>query len=403
VGKRRLHILGAGTWQLPSIALAKSLGYRVLVTDVYRDRPGYSLADDHEVMDISDEAGTLSVARHYKIDGIVCDTTDVGVTTAAFVAEKLRLPGIGYEVARNFTSKHRMRELSLRAGLPCPRFQLVKSLDEALVASDRIGYPLIMKPIANQSSRGVHRIESKAGIECAFADARSFTRTGELLVEECLTGTEVTVESFCVGGRVHVTGISDKRHFRHLPTVASRLTYPPDLASAVMTEIRRINEATIRALGLVDGVTHAEYFVGDGHVTLVEIAARGGGSRIYSHIVPYLADFDVPRYWLRWLMSEALFSPQIERIETRAANLEFFDVPAGKVRSIDGLREVRELPGVHEVLLEFSVGDMLAAVTDDRSRHGLMLVFGDSREQVLTRSERVKAMLRVTVDPLFAD
>jgi hypothetical protein len=49
-----LHVLGAGPWQLPTVRLAKSIGYRVLVTDVYAERPAYALADFHEVVDITD-------------------------------------------------------------------------------------------------------------------------------------------------------------------------------------------------------------------------------------------------------------------------------------------------------------------------------------------------------------
>ena len=44
-----IHILGGGQWQLPTIRLAKSLGYRTLVTDMYAERPGYALADEHAV------------------------------------------------------------------------------------------------------------------------------------------------------------------------------------------------------------------------------------------------------------------------------------------------------------------------------------------------------------------
>src|ERR1039458_1168339 len=93
---KTVHVLGGGQWQVPTIRLAKSLGYRVLVTDIYRDRPGYALADEHAVMDIADREGTLRIA---------CDTTDVGVPTMAYVAERLGLPGIGYETALNFTNK----------------------------------------------------------------------------------------------------------------------------------------------------------------------------------------------------------------------------------------------------------------------------------------------------------
>ena len=98
-----IHILGAGQWQVPTIRLAKALGYRVFVTDVYRERPGYAFADEHECVDIADLDLTLRTAEQHRIDGIVCDTTDVGVPTMAYAADRLCLPSFGYETAQNFT------------------------------------------------------------------------------------------------------------------------------------------------------------------------------------------------------------------------------------------------------------------------------------------------------------
>src|SRR5215831_10798249 len=103
---KTIHILGAGQWQIPAIKLAKALGYRVFVTDMYQERPGHQLADDYEVVDITDREQTLRAAGARRIDGIVCDTTDVGVPTMAWVAERLGLPGIGYDTALNFTNKY---------------------------------------------------------------------------------------------------------------------------------------------------------------------------------------------------------------------------------------------------------------------------------------------------------
>ena len=45
-----LHVLGGSPWQIPTVRLAKSMGYRVLVTDYFQDRPAYAYADFHEVV-----------------------------------------------------------------------------------------------------------------------------------------------------------------------------------------------------------------------------------------------------------------------------------------------------------------------------------------------------------------
>jgi len=249
-GVKTIHILGGGQWQLPTIRLAKSLGYRTLVTDIYSERPGYALADEYAVVDIADREGTLKVAEERQIDGIVCDTTDVGVPTMAYVAEKMGLAGIGYESALNFTNKHRMRCITAPAGVPNPCFRLARSAQAARAAAVDIGFPAVIKPLDNQSSRGVHIVRFPEEAEAAYADAARFTRADAVLVEGFLDGVEVTVESFVIDGEVMVLGISDKDHFAHRPEVACRLTYPADFPAAILERIREVNRRAIKALGL---------------------------------------------------------------------------------------------------------------------------------------------------------
>jgi biotin carboxylase len=390
-----IHILGAGAWQVSTIRLARDLGCQVLVTDMYRERPGYALADAHEVVDITDREATLAVAARYAVSGIVCDTTDVGVPTMAWVAEQLGLPGIGCETALNFTNKHLMRTLTAAAGVPNPRFALVRSLAESMCALGDIGLPAVVKPVNNQSSRGVHVLRNLEQLDECWADARRFSRTGDVLVESFIAGTEVTVEGVCLDGDPLVVGISDKDHFGHRPEVANRLTYPAALADRTLDRIRSVNATVVRALGLRTGVTHAEYMVADDDVYLIEIAARGAGSFVYSHIVPWLAGIPVPALYLRAAMGERW--TERPRALQRAANLAFFDFPSGRVVGIEGVDRARREPGVQEVLLEFSVGDVLAPPTDDRSRHGLVVVFGETRQEVLERTEQVKGIVKVRV------
>ncbi len=391
----KLHVLGGGLWQVPTIRLARSLGHEVLVTDLYQERPGYALASAHEVIDITDRERTLEAARRHKIDGILCDTTDVGVPTAAYVAEQLGLPGPGYEVALNFTNKGRMRTITRDAGLSPVQFHLATNISEVNEAAKDLGYPLVVKPVDSQSSRGVHRVDGPEPLMAGFHDALRFSRSGQVLAEEFLPGTEATVEGFCLDGRYVTTGVSDKGHFVHRPEVANRLTYPANFDDATMGRLRSLNESVVRTLGLRNGVTHAEYMVHEGEVRLVEIAARGGGSLIHSDIVTHLSGIDVPRATIE--LALGIRPNVIATGEPRAANLAFLEFPPGVVTAIDGAEEARRLPGVHTLLLEFALGDAIRPPEDDRSRPGMVVVFGSTREEVLETTDVVKNLVRVTV------
>jgi biotin carboxylase len=351
------------------------------------------LADDHECIDIADQHLTLRAAERRRIDGIICDTTDVGVHTMAYVAERLGLPGIGIEASLNFTNKYRMRYLTSRAGLPTPPFFLVRTLSEALRGLNDIGLPAVIKPVDSQSSRGVHVIRSRDQLASFAEDALRCSYSRQAIVEGFLDGTEVTVESFCCDGRVYVAGISDKDHFAHRPEVADRLTYPAALPEEVFERIRVTNERVVRTLGLNTGIAHGEYMVVGGNVFLLEIAARGAGSRVYSHIVPYLAGTSVPEAYLKFVTTGKMSIRPDGK--SRAANLGFFHFPSGIVRKIVGLESARRMIGVQEIMLEFSVGNSLSPPDDDRSRPGFVVVFGESRDEVLRITDRVYDTVQV--------
>ena len=390
---KTIHILGAGQWQVPTIRLAKASGYRTFVTDIYSDRPGYAFADEYECVDITDMDLTLRAAMRHRVDGIVCDTTDVGVPTMAYVADHLGLPGIGYETALNFTDKHRMRCLTSEAGVRNPPFRLVISPDEARRAANHIGLPVVVKPVDNQSSRGVHVVRTLEQVEVFAEDAIRCSRSKRAIIEGFLDGTEVTVESFCSDGEIFVAGISDKDHFAHRPEVANRLTYPAAFPPETLQRIRDMNEKVVRTLGLKAGIAHAEYIVVGADVFLVEIAARGAGSRVYSHIVPYLAGASVPKTYLEFIVGGRMSIRPDGKL--RAANLAFFEFSPGTVRRIEGLDEAQKVSGVQEILLEFNVGDRLNLPEDDRSRPGLVVVFGTTRDEVLAATARVFDTIRV--------
>lgn len=391
-----IHVLGGGRYQVPTVQLAKAMGHRVLVTDKYAERPAYAFADVHEVVDIRDAEGTLAAARKHEIDGIVCDTTDVGVPIMAWVAEQLGLPGISHETALAFTDKLHMRERTSAAGVPGPAFRAIRHFADLVRAVDELGLPLVVKPSDSQGSRGVHVVRERAGLERCLADALQHTSGQVVLAETFLPGVEVTVEGVVIAGRPFVVGISDKGHYAHRPEVANRLTYPAALPPHVLRRIGQVNADVVRALGMVDGVTHAEYFVDGEDVFLVEIAARGGGSHVYSHIVPWLAGVDVPAMYLEYLLGGRM-GPPPDGVP-RAANLEFLDFPLGRVKAVHGLEEARALPGVQVVSLDVVPGDVLRPASEDSNRHGQVLVLGATRDEVLATTRRVFETVRVDVE-----
>lgn len=394
--KRLLHILGAGPWQLPTVRLAKSLGHRVLVSDLYPDRPAYALADFHEVVDITDLESTLAVAARYRIDGILCDTTDIGVATAAYVAEQLGLPGMGYETALNFTDKGRMRQLTDRGGLVVPRYRLVTRADELENAAAEVAYPLIVKPVDNQSGRGVSRLGDGNNLAAAYQAARGFSRSGQVLIESCVEGSEIIVDGFVVNGHPQILGVARKIPYPDTVTVSSRIHYPGGPPGSDFDRIQSATCHTVTALGLLNGVFHAEFMIHGHDVVPIDIAARGGGVMIYSHIVPYISGVNANREMVQWAIGESIAIKP--RRTPRAANIEFIRMPPGRLSEIIGIEAAAAVPGVAAIHFNLGVGEQVGALEHKDRRPGYVVALADTAREVIDISLQAKSLLSVRMD-----
>ena len=100
--------------------------------------------------------------------------TGSGVMASAIAMDKVR-------------SKHLFRA----AGIPTPDYAVAASLEEASVAAEKIGFPLIIKPSGQGSSVGMSKVFERAELNEAVGVALQYGDA--VLLETCVTGDEFTV------------------------------------------------------------------------------------------------------------------------------------------------------------------------------------------------------------------
>ena len=367
------------------------MGHRVLVTDMYGARPAYAIADLHEVVDITDRDATLAVARRHRIDGVICDTTDVGVPTAAFVAQSLSLSGIGLEAALNCTDKARMRRLTSDSVV---RYQVVRQASELHQAVGDVGLPLVVKPADNQSGRGVRIVSHPAEVQGAFDRAWAFSRSGRVLLEQVLTGTELIVDGFVTHGDAAILAVAMKTPYADNPTISSRIHYP--MANDLPVDahgLQQVCQSTIAALGLRQGVFHAEFMVCPDRIVPIDIAARGGGVLIYRHVVPHVSGVDVNRAMIDLAMGGSpVTSPRATR---GCANIEFLRMPMGHLDAVLHAEQARAVEGVSAVVFNIAPGEAVGPLNDKDQRPGYIVALGETSQATITACEQARALLRV--------
>jgi biotin carboxylase len=368
---------------------------RTIVADVSHNAPGRFLADEFVQIDTNNRLGLLEIAQLRKVDVVMSDQTDRVIPTVAFLNAYLGLRGIRPETALVFTNKLEMRRTIERNGgnrVGMPEYAEVTTLPETKQFASKWGFPLVLKPKISQSSIGVFKVENESELMGSFKGAMRRSADGKILVEQFIKGTEVTVEGISLGGKNRTLAVSEKEHYNFNPCIARRLAYPAYLPKAIFERIASNAETVVDLLGLQDGLTHAEYRILDGVPYLVEVAARGGGNRISSFIVPHVSGVDVYDLLIKKLLGLTADIPQ--RL-SRAANLEFLDFPPGKVRTIEGLAQVTEEHAADEIRLSFRPGDRIGQPNDDKTRLGYFISLGHTRDEVERKAQRVRNLVKV--------
>ncbi len=395
--KKSILIIPGSQYQVPLIHKAHARGYRVVCADRDPRCPGGRDADEFHAIGLDEREELLNLARTIRPVGIVTDQTDAAVVVVAWLSEQLGLRGIGVPCARLFTEKHQMREFGRTHGFPTPEFFLSMDLPSAKAAAVAIGFPVVIKPVSNQASKGVHRVDTPEDLAECFADAANYSAANGVLVEQFIDGTEFTVEGFMGKGGHRTLGISEKSHYAQHPMVARSLRYTPSNSRFDYAELRRAHDDWINQSHLPFGMTHAEYKFSQGRYYLIEVATRGGGTRIASDIVPWISGVDYQELMLDAVLEGRTGGVQ-GALEQRCALLEFFQFPVGRVRTISGVNEVRSLTGVLDVVLSCEVGDFLPALTDDTVRPGYFILQTNTEAELQHMRERVLDLVKVQVE-----
>lgn len=392
----RIMVVAGGKWQCPLVKMAKGEGHFVVCTNLYKDSPAFQYADKYAVVNVLDREANLKIAKDNKVDVVITSQSDIAVPTVAYISEQLKLKGIGLDTAERFTNKHIMRQVTSDAGFPSPKFRLCHSVEEAEEFVKEVE-PSIIKPLDSQSSRGVHVVNCITDVRRYWDDCISYSNAEKaIVIEEYIDGREFTVDGLKTEDAYYVTAISEKSHFKNNPSVADRLIFSHDNDKYDYEKLAKVNKSMVEAMGLPFGLTHAEYKFRDGEFYLIEIAARGGGTRISSDIVPILSGIDSERVHLDILLGNKVKIDVGEK--HNYAILGFFDFPAGTVTEISGVDDAKKIEGVIDVEIELSTGDKVYGIHDDRSRPGYYIVYADTKEQLYEREKKLKNMVRVAIE-----
>ena len=267
------------------------------------DWPRESLADtfylpaDLPLADIVQAVTHLT--RTHKLDRIVA-LDEYDMETAATLREHLRVPGMGLTTMRYFRDKLAMRMKALERGVRVPDFVPVLNHDDIRYYLEHVPGPWVLKPRQEASAIGIRKIH--AGEELWPILEQLGDKQSSFLLERFLPGDVFHVDSVVSESTVVFANVS--KYGQPPMNVAQGggvfTTFTVPRQSDADGGLRQINGELITGLGLVRGVSHAEFICAhaDRHFYFLEIAARVGGAYI-NEMVEAATGLNLWREWAR--------------------------------------------------------------------------------------------------------
>lgn len=391
---KKLLIIGASILQLPAIKKAKELGHYVAVADFNPNAVGIPFADKFYNASTIDIDAICEVAKDFQPDGIMTLATDMPMRSIAAATSLLGLPGISMDTAIKSTDKGEMIKAFKERGVESPWFYIIEKEEQLQEVMPCIEYPCILKPTDNAGSRGVMLVNSEAELMEAYQYSVSQSRGGWVILEEYMTGPEVSVEVMVVDGEPHVLQVTDKLTTGAPYFVEMRHNQPSMLPTNDVERIKDLACRAVKSVGINCGPSHVEIKLTPSGPKMVELGARMGGDCITTHLVPLSTGVDMIKATIDVSLG---LTPNITPTLQKGSAIRFLDAPNGIIKVIEGVEKAQNIDGVQEVSLTKAIGEEVTDIHSSLDRCGFVIAQCDSANDAIEVCEKAKKEIQITI------
>ena len=285
-------VLAGGLAQIELINQLKSRGITTILADGNANALAKPYADVFYQLPIFDVEAVKDLAVKEQVDFVTTCCADQVLLIVAQVSELLGLPCyIDYQTAQNVSDKKYMKRIFWDNNIPTSRYVEMDVLDMERIRDLR--YPLVVKPVDAYSSRGVRKALNEQELQKYFAEAAQISRTGSVIVEEFVAGTEISVDVYVEGGKAKLLCVSNSEKIADSDRfIIFRGRYPVAASQQIIDQIQTVAQQIADAFGLVDAPMLIQMINDGQRVSVLEFCARTGGNMKYM-LIKRSCGFDV--------------------------------------------------------------------------------------------------------------
>ncbi|AEE22993.1 carbamoyl-phosphate synthase large subunit [Paraglaciecola chathamensis] len=171
--------------------------------------------------------------------------------------------------------RERFQKMVNKLNLKQPANATVSNLEEALLAAEKIGFPLVVRPSYVLGGRAMEIVYDLKDLKRYLNNAVKVSNDSPVLLDRFLDDAiEVDVDAICDGKEVMIGGIMEHIEQAGVHSGDSACSLPPySLSNDIQDVMREQVKAMALELGVV-GLMNTQFAVKDGEVYLIEVNPR---------------------------------------------------------------------------------------------------------------------------------
>ena len=226
------------------------------------------------------------IIEHEKPEGVI---VQLGGQTALKLAEKLdrygiKIIGTTYQALDLAEDRGSFSTLLKENNIPFPEFGVAETPEQALMISDELDFPILIRPSYVLGGQGMKIVINKKELETHVVDLLQKIPNNKLLLDHYLDGAiEAEADAICDGENVLIIGIMEHIEPCGVHSGDSNATLPPfNLGKLVMQQIIDHTNKIALALKTV-GLINIQFAIKDEIVYIIEANPRA------SRTVPFIS------------------------------------------------------------------------------------------------------------------
>lgn len=378
--QKRVLFLGGAYAQVPIIQEAKNRGWYIITCDYLPENPGHKLADEYYNVSTTDFQGVLELAKKVEPDFIIAYASDPAAPTAAYVSEKLGLPGNSYNSVKLLSEKDLFRKLLSDNCFNTPRSVSIRN-DDDFEKVRFLDFPIIVKPTDASGSKGVTQVNNITQLKKAVDYALNFSRNKRIIAEEFIDNdvADIHGDGFVIDGELSFTCLGDHIYNgtvnRFNPTGT---LWPSKHSKCILGKIQKDVARIIKLSKFKNGPINIEARVNNrGDHFIMEIGPRNGG-----HFVPQA---------IKYATGVDMISTNLDLFENKSVKMKYdeisptaycalFSDDAGKLTSIEISEEVK--PFIKEFHQYIQPGEKVHSFQGANAAIGVLLLLFSTQTEM---------------------